>query len=106
MDMKFINLTPHEIKIVTNAQIISLPPSGTEARIKSVVTLTENIDGIPIYTTKYSDPIGLPLQSEGTCLIVSSMVKDKCPYRHDLFSPSSLIRDEKGVMIGCQGLSI
>jgi hypothetical protein len=106
MSMKFINLTPHEIKIIANGNTISFPPSGTEARIKASTVLVDTIDNVPIYATKYSEVTGLPQEEDGTKLIVSFMVKDRSPSRTDLLSPSSLIRDDKGVVIGCQGLSI
>jgi hypothetical protein len=107
MKVKFVNLTPHDINIVTDNGIVTIPRSGKVARCNTISSLGGRIDGIPLYATRYGDVIDLPpMTQEKILYIVSAMVKQKEYTRNDLVSPGELVRDEKGNVIGCKGLII
>ena len=108
--MNLINLTPHQVDIVLEDEtIIHIPASGTIARCKEYPEQISAAlyDGaiIPLYTTHYGDITGLPDPEEGTLYIVSLLVAQAARERLDLVSPAMTIRDEKGAIIGCRGLS-
>ena len=60
---------------------------------------------IPILETQFGEVTGLPPAEEGVYLIVSRLVLQACPERHDLLSPGELVRGPDGQPIGCKGLS-
>lgn len=101
--MKFINLTPHNINVVTNGQTFSFPSNGL-ARVSTKQVQIGDINGIPIFSTEYGQVEGLPDQEDGTIFIVSTLVRAQVPHRKDVFSPKGLVRDENGAVIGCEGL--
>ena len=108
-----VNLTPHEINIITESGTITFPPSGIVARVaaKAVETDTLYIGprgmllAIPVTTPYYSDIEDLPEPCEGTAYIVSSIVATRCKYRNDVFAPGELVRDDTGKVIGCKALA-
>ena len=104
--MKFINLTPHDIVVVADGKTTIFPKSGTVARCETIVTRVDTIDGINLYATRYGNATGLPPMEKDKLFIVSAMVKDKEYMRGDLVSPGNLIRDDKGVVVGCEGFNI
>lgn len=107
MKVKFVNLTPHDINIVTDNGIVTIPRSGNVARCNTISSLYGRIEGIPLFATRFGDVIDLPpMTQEKILYIVSAMVKQKEYTRHDLVSPGELVRDEKGNVIGCKGFNI
>lgn len=104
--MKIINLTPHDINVLSD----DLSPVKTYknegiARVSTEAKLVGNTDnGVNIYETKYGTVTGLPQKEKGTFYIVSMLVKQACVDRKDLYSPSQLQRDSQGKIIGCLGL--
>lgn len=107
--MKLINLTPHEVNMVTEAGIISIPASGVVARAAATPTPvgTIEVDGaeVQLFSTDYGAVENLPARSEGTIFIVSALTISAAPDRTDLFSPADLVRDEAGNIIGCRALT-
>lgn len=103
--MELINLTPHTINIHTQAGVVSVPASGTVARVATSREPLETLaNGIQLYHTRYGEVEGLPEPQEGTGYIVSALVRQAVPMRLDVFSPGSLIRDGQGQPMGCEGL--
>lgn len=100
--MKIVNLTPHDINVVLPDGVRTYPRSGKVARCSVNSALVGEIDGVPIFKTVMGEVVDLPEKEEGTTLIVSVLVKEKVK-RDDLVSPSSLVRDDKGNVIGCRG---
>ncbi len=90
-----LNLTPHEIVIVrADGSTLTLPPSGTVARVAVTETVIGELDGVPVVRTEYGAPIGLP--EEGTPCVVSALVRTAVPGRAGVYSPdtgSTAIRD-------------
>lgn len=104
--MEFVNLTPHPINIKKGDELITIPPSGIVARVKTERVLHATFNDIPIYHQTFSDIDGLPPPTDNVLYIVSAVVlqavKDS---RDDVVSPDTLnaIRDQQGNIIGVTG---
>ena len=101
-NIKFVNLTPHEIhEVITNTVI----PSSGVARITVVSREVDKIGDIPIYQSDYEGQIeGLPEPKEEVVYIVSALCLNAIPeWRKDVVAPGNLVRDESGNPIGCKG---
>lgn len=108
---KFVNLTPHEVNVYSQdgkKLILSIPPSGKVARVSVTYKTVKNINGIPVNRVEYGEIVDLPEPEKDTIYIVSVVVlmalKSKGINRSDVLSPDtnphSVIRDEKGQIIG------
>ena len=95
------NYTPHDVNIVDGPTF----KSEGVARIQQADIVESEIDGVLIYGQYFGEPEGLPDPKPGECFIVSRMVAEACSDRRDLYVPGPLVRDEKGAVIGCKGLS-
>lgn len=102
--MTIINLTPHEVNVVSNGTTRTFNPSGTVARVSVTDTVVDTIDGVDILEERYSDVVDLPDPADDTIYIVSLLVCQACPERIDLVHPSRPIRDDAGRIVGCGGL--
>jgi len=94
------NMTPHEI--VVNGT--PFKASGQVARVSVIRVKVQEEQGISLYHSEFGEVENLPPKEDGVLLLVSAMVRLSLPNRNDLLSPGTLIRDEKGVPIGCDGL--
>jgi len=100
--MKFVNLTPHTIKIValaTDGKEIVVEPSGTIARVETIEKVIAEVDGIPIVKRTFGEVKGIPAPEEGVGYIVSAMVLSAVKGRIDVYAPdtgSTAIRNDKG----------
>ena len=106
------NFTPHSLNVrALDGAVVVIPPSGDgPARVVYDRLPPEqvNIAGHEIAITVAGSPreiIGLPEPEESIVLIVAKAVSDAAPNRGDLVSPGRLIRDEDGIVIGCDGLT-
>lgn len=102
IDMDIINLTPHAVAVGDR----TFPPSEVVARVDVELTECGDIDGIPLVKGTYGNVTDLPKHNTSTFYIVSTMVRLACPDRTDLGSPSQLIRDETGRIVGCGALEM
>jgi hypothetical protein len=113
--MKLINLTPHAINIVLGPVSIALPSDG-EARVDTATESRPPVCSqawgdieIPTERVHYAGITGLPDPLDGVGYVVSLVVVDAARrsgrYLLDLFSPGQLVRDERGVIIGCRSLA-
>lgn len=122
--MKYVNLTPHEVVIMDDKKEVvrRVPKSGLQARLdteRGLFSIAE--DGVMFFDVIFGKPILLdedgqialdtnkkpvafPEQTQNTILIVSAKFLDGMS-RGDLWSPGELVRDKKGVPIGCIGLN-
>lgn len=103
--MNIINLTPHDINVVTPSGVITIHRSNNVARCNSSSVQIDTVNDIPIFQTIFGEIVNLPPPQGDTLFIVSMIVKDRAINRTDLVSPSDLVRDSNGVIIGCKGLS-
>jgi hypothetical protein len=102
MKLMKINLTPHAINIGG----IAIQPSGTVARVSVTRAKIGDIDGIPCFRPTFGPVQDLPDYDPDCVLIVSAMVRTHpdVAHRADVASPGALVRDDKGNIIGCDGL--
>lgn len=116
--MKIVNLTAHVLNIVGKTGTMSIPPSGKIARLKEKIVRTAPplivVDGwgeanhheIPVVVKGMEQIIDLPQPEDDVVLVTSALVAQEAVNagRHDVLCPGTLVRDDKGVVIGCQGL--
>jgi len=109
--MKAVNLTPHDITIMTDeGSVMNIPPSGTIARITLIKTDCATVEIgdtiIPVVRNQANGKItGLPKQLQGTVYIVSRAVAEMAGNRRDdLYFPDSSIRDDSGNIVACRCL--
>lgn len=102
--MNIINLTPHEINFIHGDEIVSIPASGTVARLTSKTVVTGEIMGIPVTETVYGEVTGLPDEDGENIYVVSALVAAQCKNRFDVFIPNESVRDENGRIVGCRSL--
>ncbi len=96
--MKFINLTPHAIKL-NSGEVFE---SKGIARVSA--SFTNFQDGV--CRQEFGEVEGLPEQEEGVCIIVSAMVLSASS-RIDLVAPATghpeTVRNEKGHIVSVPG---
>lgn len=103
---RIINLTPHVVTIYKNDEVfVRFAPEDIPARVSFRNVLVDDLDGIPVSTTVYSDIKGLLPEREDTIYIVSRMIAERCKDRRDLYVPNDMVRDEFGNNIGCRSLT-
>ncbi len=109
MSIKIINLTPHPVNILDdqNNVILSIPSAGELRLPEQAVPAGEiEVNGlhIPVVLKTISPSASLPPVVEGTFYIVS-LPAAQAARRPDFLVPDQLVRDEKGVVVGCRRLA-
>lgn len=101
--MKLINLTPHPVVLRTESGDVTVPLSGTVARVTSTPGVPMDMGlGVPVFSAPvWGEVEGLPAPEEGKVFIVSALVAARCGDRHDVVSPGTgpndeAVRNEKG----------
>lgn len=107
MSIEIINLTPHAVTIDTGAYRVTLQPSGKVARVSQRDEPAGELNDIPLFVQWFGEVVDLPPEqvSIHALYIVSGLVRSALPDRLDLVTPTGLVRDEAGVVIGCRGLA-
>ncbi len=105
--MNIINLTPHSLTLVGENGTLTVPASGSIARLTVTRTALDSIviDGVslPINLPVMGEIVGLPPMETGIILVVSALVAGAAN-RADVMSPGNLLRDGVGNVIGAEGL--
>ena len=104
--MKLINCTAHVLSILVDDMGIgtrNIRPCGIVPRVEVHEVAVGDIDGIPIFETKYGQVTDLPEPEPETRYIVSTMVR-LASDRNDLLSPGQLVLGADGQPVGCKGL--
>jgi len=108
--MNIVNLTPHTLNIHNEDRqlVVAVEPSGNVARCE--VERTRRPDfrgapGVPLFATAYGEVVDLPCEQWDTIYVVSGMARAAVPDRQDVFQPGELLRNDKGQVVGCIGLS-
>lgn len=115
-----INLTPHSVTMYSTddctevtkgsytslilkegAQPLVTYPSQGVARTTSVKEQVDVVNGIPVYSTSYGEPEGLPEPAPNTYFIVSALTAQAAPERKDLLIIDGAVRDAEGRICGC-----
>lgn len=113
--MTFVNLTPHSVTVHGGDAPLTVPPSGTVARVATATREVARVGGVPILAQEYGEVTGLPDQQDGVLLVVSALVRlasaaaraeAGMPPREDVVSPGELVRDAAGQPVGCRGLVV
>jgi len=99
--MNIINLTPHRISLPNGRDVL---PSGYISRLNVVQSQVDILDGVPILESLTTKTVNLPEPEPDTYYIVPALVRCAMPGRRDLLSPSKLLRDAMGQIIGCAAL--
>ncbi len=101
-----VNLTPHDVLVIDGEKIIQIEKSGEIARVSSSSEKVGTAAGLPLFATKFGEVANLPEPKKGNLYIVSALVRAALPHRKDLLSPSQLVRNSEGAVIGCQGFDV
>ena len=99
-----VNLTPHTIVVIRDSGNVVIPASGQVARVSVSSVQDGDIDGIPVFVSKFGDVDGLPAPQDGTVFLVSTLVAGRVKDRDDIFVPNDFVRDSDGRIIGCRSL--
>jgi hypothetical protein len=106
MAQTLVNCTPHALNVrKADGSVVVIPPSGVVVRVATTTVLICEVNGVAVVGTEYGEIVGLPEEKPNVFLIVSGMVR-AASNRRDLMSPGAQTRDEKGVVTGCNGLTI
>ena len=111
LSVEFINLTPHELNVrKEDGSFLTVPPSGTVARVSVQAMTMGRIDGVVITGQAFeSDISGVPPRKDGTYYVVSRLAADALKEEgrvEDILIPGPAIRDEDGKIVGCDGFSV
>lgn len=94
-----LNLTPHEVRVCVNEDIITIPPSGKVSRLRIKTKHCGTVKGMPVSYSGEDGVINVPEPTEGVVYIASSVVA-KSLRREDVLSPDTtdegVLRDGKG----------
>lgn len=111
-----VNLTPHAIDVLekrdddTYTTIVSIPPSGTIARLDQTTERIGMIGDIPITTTEFGEIEGLPPYDGNKKYIVSYPIAKQLGsnafIRNDILIVNESVRDSEGKIIGCLSLAV
>ena len=96
-----VNLTPHPINLPTG----EFRSKGL-ARVQQTTEFIGKFDEIDLTRSTFGEVTGLPPQSNGVLYVVSAMVRLALPNRIDLASPSLIVRNDNGLIVGCNGLEV
>ncbi|MCD6348207.1 MAG: hypothetical protein J7L91_01100 [Candidatus Korarchaeota archaeon] len=105
---ELVNLTPHEIALYVDGEVIKIPPSGKVARLETEKELEFALEvqgsEVLVRRVKYKEVNGLPEPRDGIFYITSLAVA-QAVHRNDIIVPdtSDAIRDEKGRILGVKG---
>lgn len=108
--MTIKNLTPHAVNICdADGNVIKTYASDGIARATSSYVAVGDIDGIPLVTCTFGDPIDLPDPTNGVVLIVSVITANAAKAcgrgADDLVITADPVRDADGRIIGCTKLA-
>jgi hypothetical protein len=108
------NLTPHPVTVVVGDRNAVIPPDGVVAR--AAVTETDagtvTIAGlvVPVVVETLGPPVDLPDPEPGVYLIVSRVAASAAAAHGrtttDLLSPTRLVRDGDGRVVGCAAFTV
>ena len=123
--MKIVNLTPHDLRIISmNGSDRTLPKSGKVMRCEVSRTQEDFIDGIPVNKTEfgaitcyepnpdnlwiYDKVVDVPAAEEGTYYVVSLACAQALKVIgrfEDILVTDDAVRDQTGRIIGCRALA-
>jgi hypothetical protein len=102
--MKIINLTPHELNLHRGTEIETILSTTPPARVGTEKKVLGELNGYPVNLTTFLEVENMPAKEEGKVFVVSRIVAEALKNQGrtaDVFIPDDVVRDEKGVIIGC-----
>ena len=103
---KLVNLTNHEINIITPEGLKTIEPSGQIARVNYEIVEIDEVMGIPVVEIMYKKVMGLPEPKKGVYYIVSSVVKNAIGLsRKDVITLYGIKR-RNGTPFACSGFRV
>lgn len=102
-----VNVTPHDLTILSDAGSLELPRSGHVARVKVERELVEVIGTFEVTRARFGELEGLPEAAEGVVYVASLLAAQAAAAigRADVLAPGELVRDAAGQPTGCRGLT-
>jgi hypothetical protein len=90
-DVELVNLCPHPVLLTKGRDLITFDACapGSAARVDLLDASAPDVAGCPCVQVKYGTVAGLPDMEPGVVYIVSSLVFQACPDRHDIVSPDT-----------------
>ena len=113
---RIINYTPHDVVLLDGKGnvIHTFKPEKRPVRMKTGVKTLAKFDDVPVKQITFGDA-NLPQPSgedptskdyKGRYYIVSALVATRHPERTDFLMPHDIMRDEKGVVLGCKSFAV
>ena len=101
MNKKIVNLTPHEMTLISaDGTKTVIPPSGTVARAATVSEVIGSVNGAPLVSMKHGEASGIPAPEADTLFLVSSIAAEGAKDRDDIVVATDFVRDDKGNIAG------
>ena len=106
-NLVLVNTTPHAINVMLQGEILEIPAAKQPFRIREEVEFVGIAGNIPLFRKRFILENDLPPEDESgeVLFIVPALMAQLFRKRRDLVVPHDFIRDEKGSIIGCQGLA-
>lgn len=107
--MEFVNLTPHELNIYEEGELVlTLPKSEDALRCIQKDVVVRKLNGITIRKVVYEDLIEPPPEADGVVYVVSLPCAKAAAAvgRKDFLAVGPAIRDDAGRIIGANGLAL
>ena len=114
--MRVINLQPHAVVFPNGSKI---EPSGDIARVGEALkpfphplnelgipVVEQQLGKVSIFRQESDEELPFPERDQDVFYVVSLYVAQALPYRKDLLVPVGQLRDEKGRIVGCEGLAV
>jgi hypothetical protein len=107
--VRFVNLTPHPIRVVVGEKEVVLLPSGQVARVGQTYRDLGHVDTgealVPVVASVYGEVTGLPPEEPGISYVVSALVAQAAwaAGRLDVLVPDTgagAVRDQDGKIVG------
>lgn len=102
---KLINLTPHNVVLVTEETTITIEPSGIVPRLKEIQEEIGEINRIPVMKKSFGEIDNMPNEEENTVYIISALAASALKHRDDVYVPNDIVRDKNGNIVGCRSLA-
>ena len=113
---RIINYTPHDVVLLDGKGnvIHTFKPQKRPVRMKTGVKTLAKFDDVPVKQVTFGEA-NLPQANgkdptskdyKGRYYIVSALVATRHPERTDFLMPHDVVRDEKGVVLGCKSFAV
>lgn len=104
------NLTPHDITLYDDYRNIintfisekNIPSPRCINKTRTIKNLKLYGKEIPVLKMTMYNTVNLPKEEKDVMLLVSTIIAQHNPKRKDLFTPIRVVRNERGMIIGCR----